>query len=1475
MKYADEVSVHSTVRLAKRKRYLQDVDSFIEDYEGLRKREDSNLARVRALEKDLRAMRRARDNAKGELTAAHQKSNELKASLKSLRASRSVRVARAVAKPARLIMGSIITPWRRLRATLKRSRTAVPPSLSKDVSPGNGTAIAPTPSKPTSSAKPQKPAPATREQLLAEFEAAPSRGAAIRLLSHDYFVRGALVEPAEFICRNEALLRGASGSEAALVQNILGQNELLTGEPFLSPRQPNAGYLAERNRIMYCAHSTGHFNSNGYSTRTAGIVAGLKANDEDVLVVARPGYPWDSKVDVEPGATARFELDVSGVTHIYNPGPTWTADRLDFYLTESADVYVREAQRNRVSLVHSASNYVTALPALVAARRLGIPFVYEVRGLWEITQLSTNPTWNESDRYKLAVRLETFVAREADAVLAITPQVRDELVARGVSPDSISLMPNSVDTDEFAPMPALAPLRRKLNIPDDAVVVGYAGSLVPYEGLEDLVSATRILRDQDANVRVVIVGDGVQLPELKRQASELGVLDLITFTGRVPAGDVPDYVSLFDIMPCPRRRLPVTEMVSPLKPLEAMASAKAVVLSDLAPLRDLAGQGQARAIICEPGNPDSLAEAILSLARDEDLRTSLGMRARLWAVSERTWKAAGHRIGAVHRGAQAAARVPARELKNITIGIISDQFTLEGLKGEANLLVLHPDTWWDQLETQRVDALFVESAWEGIDGLWKQKVGFYDEERFSTLESILRWCNAAGVPTIFWNKEDPVHYNRFSRTAERFDHVFTTDASCLRRYKANRGPRQLTVASLPFYAQPRLHNIVPSTRGYLHTLAYAGSYYGDRFKARSEELAKLLNLAKAHGLTIYDRQHLNPESPYRFPDDLAPFVQGGLEYADMVEAYKAHPVHVNVNSVDGSPTMFSRRVMEIAGSGAAVISGKGLGVEHVLNGLVPVVKDAEAAELLIEEWMSNERARLADAWLAYRHVHRAHTAAHRLAYILRTAGLQVIAPTPPRYGVYVDALDAETASLLLSQTVWPAAIYCRSSTEECELPVRLVTDCEEAQEIARAEGLTYLGSSGTGHADRTVFEDLLTANSFGQWNSISISDAGLNTPGVGLAAYGSAEPGCPTIWMLDSDGPDVDLTLRRELRIQASQTSVSEGTVRPKTVLVAGHDLKFATGLLAELRSQGHRVLIDQWHDHTKHDEEQSLSLIRRADVIFCEWTLGNAVWYAKNKQPHQRMVTRVHLQEIFRPYLRNVDYERVNDVVFVGQHILDIAVRDHGVPRDISTVSPNAIDLDALRQPKSPDARFNIGFVGIVPARKRLDKALDVLKALRARDSRYHLFIKGKRPEDFPWMANRPEENAFYEEQYARLEADPLLAGAVTFDPQGDDMAEWYRKIGIVLSVSDFESFHLTLPDGAASGAVPASLAWPGADQIYPTTWLHSDTEQMAEHLIGLADEERWRQSGADAQDFVAANLDARLVLPQLAALVVGGSPS
>lgn len=1469
MKHPDETVQTSTMQLAKRRKYAADIDALIADYETLRRKEHAATRRAEDLAKSLGAMRRARDTYKLRQDDLGRENQVLKDTLRALRKSRSLQIGRMITKPGsavRSLPGKLAAVLRSDRPDRRSLAAAVHSEGPLSLRAGK----APSPTTP--------PVPAGHTarkghgELIEDLLKDPSKGALYRLVSHEYFVRGDITQPAERISANRDLLTELTETEARVVENILGQAVLLDSAPFITPRQPNYGYTPERGRVMYCAHSTGKFNSNGYSTRTAGLVAGLKEHNEDVIVVARPGYPWDAATDIAPPGQRRFEKTISGVRHSYNPGPSWSQDRLDHYLAQAADTFVREAQRSRAAVIHSASNYVTALPALMAARRLGVPFVYEVRGLWEITELSDRPNWAGSDRYRLAAGLEALVAREADEVLAITEQVKEELVRRGTNPAKITLLPNSVDTARFAPMPPVPGLRDKLGIASDAVVIGYTGSLVAYEGLSDLLSSMTTVNGHGVKAHLVVVGDGKQLPQLKGLAQELGIHDRVSFIGRVPAKSIPDYVSIFDIMPCPRRRLPVTEMVSPLKPLEAMASGKAVVVTDLAPLRDIAGPDQEHALVCQPGDPESLAAAIIRLAEDPALRTAQGRRARLWTIEHRTWAQAGAIATAVHQRVQRRRStdtpLPAAEVTQMRIGIISDQFTLESLAPEARFVVLKPDSWRRQLQAEPIDALFVESAWEGTEGLWHHKVGFYGDEEFAVLRAVLAYCNASDIPTIFWNKEDPVHFNRFRVTAKYFDHVFTTDADCIGRYWKNAGARLKSVSSLPFYAQPRLHNILPSKRKYEHAVSYAGSFYGEKYPKRSAELTGILRAASANGLAIYDRQHLNPDSPYHFPPALGSYVRGGLAYTEMVEAYKAHPVHINVNSVYDSPTMFSRRVMEVAASGGAVVSGTGRGVTEVLNGLVPVATKDEA-DLLISEWMSKEDVRARDAWLAYRLIHRGHTAAHRLAYVLRTAGLVVRAPEPPSYAVFLDDATPDNLAKLDRQTIPPRMVFSPAGSGR---GFAVSKDFEDARRQAGAADIDFIGTLPADFDDRTVFEDLLSTTTFGRWSCIGFTESELSTRGLGLAQPGSSDDGSPKIEATHADAAEAKISLRRRLLRAEPESRRTEQSIRPKTVLIAGHDLKFATGIVEELSSSGHTVLFDRWLDHNKHDEAKSRALLQDADVVFCEWALGNAVWYSRNKLPHQRLVARVHSQEIFRPYLKEVEFQNVDGMIFVGRHILDIAVRDHRVPGKKATVIPNPARCDDVLEPKEDDARFRLGLVGIVPAQKHLDKALDVLKELRAEDSRYQLFVKGKRPEEFAWMANRPEEMSYYEQQYLRIAEDADLRGAVFFDPHGDDMADWYRKIGVVLSVSDFESFHLTLADGAAAGAFPVSLAWPGADHIYPISWLAEDVRGITRKIEAVnASPAGWRTGAAEARAFVLNNFDMRQVLPALCKEIMG----
>lgn len=1487
MKYDDEVAKVSAIQLARRKEHANDIDALILKYEGSLSQLEKCERELEGLRRDLKTTETSRNGYRSSSESLLAEVTALKKSLAVLRGSRSYRLGRAVSRSWQ-VLGR-----RRLAPTGLKSSTT-PPTVKvqqrlaavREIahSKENHHRFHPGPPPNSDDGKDSTSVESRYNWLLNQFMDSPSKGSAIQVIYFDYFTCGSLTRPADFIQKHAGLLTAASQKEQQVLANIQGQAALLGQAPAVPPRQANIGYLAERGRIMYCAHSSGHYNSNGYSTRTAGLALGLQAVGEDVIVVARPGYPWDSKVDVAARESTRFEQQINGVTHVFNPGPSWTSDQLDQYLAESTDIFVREVQRNRVSLVHSASNYVTAFPALVAARRMGVPFVYEVRGLWEITELSTKPWWGRSDRFALAEKLETLVATNADRVLAITAQVGDELISRGVDPNKITLLPNAVDTDVFSPMPAFLPLREELGLDEGTTIVGYAGSLVAYEGVAGLVSAVGALRSVGRKIALVVVGDGPELASLKTQANLLGITDSVIFTGRVPSTAVPAYMSLFDIMPCPRMKLPVTEMVSPLKPLEAMACGKSMILSDLAPMRDLAGSDSERGLLVRPGDVESLSSAIARLMDDDSLRQSISRKARLWTVGERTWKQAGVVAAAAHRAARETYHSvnPGVPLGELTIAIIADQFTMEALKPEANLVALRPDSWQEQLTSQRIDALFVESAWEGNDEQWHQKVGFYDDEKFDDLKQILNICNEMGVPTIFWNKEDPVHFNRFLRTSQSFDNVFTSDASCIKNYMNNAGSTQRTVSSLPFFAQPKIHNILTSKRIYEHTAVYAGTYYGDRFADRSTELNKLLNAAIDHGLSIYDRQHTKLETLYRFPREMEPYVRGGLDYVDMVEAYKSHPVHINVNSVVDSSTMFSRRVVEIAASGGAIVSGKGRGVEEIFGGLIPVVESGTDAELLIEHWLQDEESRLRDVWLAYRLVHRMHTAAHRLTYVLRTAGLHVQAPEPQKYGIFVDGVTAQIAQELGRQTVPPSVIFSLPSVifslaepESAlnEISIILVESREEAMLQARSLGLQWLGLLGTDSIDRTYYEDLLSPGSFGMWGEISSTSDDLSIPGLGMAQLDSSDNRHATLISTDVHAKGSLVLRRPEGTAQPAAASTTPQVAKMKLrILIAGHDLKFADGIIHKLKGEGHKVNVDQWQGHSGHNEELSRTLLDNADVIFCEWTLGNAVWYAENKAAEQRLVTRLHLQELSTSYLGKINYSKVDSIIFVGQHTADIGIRDHQIPVEKSVIIPNYVEADSLNRDKIGDVRFNIGLVGIIPVRKRLDIALDVLKGLRITDDRFNLYIKGKMPQEYSWLTARPDEIKFYENQFSRINNDPILKDAVHFDEHDDDMPEWYRKIGIALSVSDFESFHLTLADGAASGAVAVSLAWPGADQIYPVSWISADVENLVDEiLVTTRSEAAWMKRSMEARDYSVRRFDESIILDQIYNEIVG----
>jgi glycosyltransferase involved in cell wall biosynthesis len=335
--------------------------------------------------------------------------------------------------------------------------------------------------------------------------------------------------------------------------------------------------------------------------------------------------------------------------------------------------------------------------------------------------------------------------------------------------------------------------------------------------------------------------------------------------------------------------------------------------------------------------------------------------------------------------------------------------------------------------------------------------------------------------------------------------------------------------------------------------------------------------------------------------------------------------------------------------------------------------------------------------------------------------------------------------------------------------------------------------------------------------------------------------------------------LRQYLATSVAAPAETAPTGPPATlalrVVIAGHDLKFFTHLVALLRLRpGVEVRLDQWAALGEHDPAVSRELAEWADVVICEWCGPNAVWYSRHKRRGSRLLVHLHRFELYSDYPGLVKISAVDQVICVSDHYARLTREQTGWPAAKVVTVPNPLPTGQMDRAKLDGARFNIGLVGIVPMRKRLDLALDVLEELRRDDDRYMLSVKSGMPWEHWWVWQNPEEREHYMTALRRVQRSPLLRDAVVFDDAGPDVPSWLRRIGFVLSTSDDESFHVAPAEGMASRAVPVIRHWPGAETIYDKRWLHETPLEMAAAIAGYRDEESWRAAGALAREQVQA---------------------
>lgn len=308
------------------------------------------------------------------------------------------------------------------------------------------------------------------------------------------------------------------------------------------------------------------------------------------------------------------------------------------------------ARRERVDIIHAHSPCLNGLAALQVGRELGLPVVYEVRAFWEDAAVDHGTSRAGGLRYRLTRALETHVLRHVDAVTCICEGLRSDIAARGIDPTRIVVIPNAVDIDEFPPLGARDwSLEKEYDLHGQRVL-GFIGSFYAYEGLDLLISAFPAILRVHPDARLLLVGGGPQEAALRVQAANLGVADKVIFTGRVPHGRVPRYSSLVDVFVFPRKSMRLTELVTPLKPLEAMAQHRLVLASDVGGHRELIDDGKT-GLLFHHGSIEALAKAAVdALGRIGEVDEILE-RARAFVERERTWRSSVDRYRDVYRNA--------------------------------------------------------------------------------------------------------------------------------------------------------------------------------------------------------------------------------------------------------------------------------------------------------------------------------------------------------------------------------------------------------------------------------------------------------------------------------------------------------------------------------------------------------------------------------------------------------------------------------------------------------------------------------------------------------------------------------------------------------------------------------------------------------------------------------------------------------
>ena len=390
---------------------------------------------------------------------------------------------------------------------------------------------------------------------------------------------------------------------------------------------------------------------SGYAFRTQSILEEQRKRHWDPVALTSPKHEASWKSSSEPCE------EVGGI-RLYRTGPLRAGKLLAISELQLMKVLARRIEEvasiEKPALLHSHSPVLNALPALWVGRKLRIPVVYEIRAFWEDAAVDHGSYSQDSLKYRAVRSLETWVSHRAAQVVVLCNGLKKDLVARGIPEKKLTAVFNGINPEDYCPCDPDLEFARSLGI-SGKKVLGFIGSFYRYEGLDLLVEAVGRLSATRDDLALLLVGGGEMEGQLRRQIDSLNLQSRVILPGRIPHEKIPSVYSLMDILVYPRYSMRLTELVTPLKPLEAMAMAKPLVASDIGGHRELIQSGST-GLLFTPGEVSSLVATLERLLDDRELRTNLAKRARQWVCQKQTWE----RTTAVYSGIYARALSTAR-----------------------------------------------------------------------------------------------------------------------------------------------------------------------------------------------------------------------------------------------------------------------------------------------------------------------------------------------------------------------------------------------------------------------------------------------------------------------------------------------------------------------------------------------------------------------------------------------------------------------------------------------------------------------------------------------------------------------------------------------------------------------------------------------------------------------------------------------